>query len=147
MMPEGNGFIGPGRVRHQQEGTGRWTVWSTFNSWSMMPSASRRSGVCGGPRACVAQCARVTRWSGMVMTTGSQSANVIAARPDRRVDDLSDTIFAGHHQPLRIWILCLYFMGLNLSNHQVARELDLNVGDVQVMTERLRAGIMAARPA
>jgi transposase-like protein len=64
-----------------------------------------------------------------------------------RFDDLTDTIFAGHHPPLRIWILCLYFMGLNLSNHQVARELDLNVGDVQVMTEQLRAGILAARPA
>ena len=43
-----------------------------------------------------------------------------------RFDDLTDTIFAGHHQPLRIWILCLYFMGLNLSNQQIARELDLN---------------------
>ncbi len=31
-------------------------------------------------------------------------------------DDLTDTIFAGHHQPLRVWVLCLYFMGLNLSN-------------------------------
>jgi hypothetical protein len=38
-------------------------------------------------------------------------------------------------------------MGLNLSNQQVARELDLNVGDVQAMTEQLRAGILAARPA
>ena len=28
-------------------------------------------------------------------------------------DDLTGTIFAGHHQPLRVWILCLYFMGLN----------------------------------
>jgi hypothetical protein len=64
-----------------------------------------------------------------------------------RFDDLSDTIFAGHHQPLRIWILCLYFMGLNLSNQQIARELDLNVGDVQAMTEQLRVGILAARPA
>jgi transposase-like protein len=64
-----------------------------------------------------------------------------------RFDDLSDTIFAGHHQPLRIWILCLYFMGLNLSNQQIARELDLNAGDVQAMTEQLRAGILAARPA
>ena len=35
-------------------------------------------------------------------------------------DDLTGTIFAGHHQPLRVWILCLYFMGLNLSNEQVA---------------------------
>src|SRR5664280_2229146 len=33
-------------------------------------------------------------------------------------DDLTGTIFAGHHQPLRVWILCLYFMGLNLSNEQ-----------------------------
>ena len=35
---------------------------------------------------------------------------------DQRFDDLTDTIFAGHHQPLKVWILCLYFMGLNLSN-------------------------------
>jgi len=64
-----------------------------------------------------------------------------------RFDDLTDTIFAGHHQPLRIWIQCLYFMGLQLSNQRIAQELDLNVGDVQAMTEQLRAGIMAARPA
>jgi transposase-like protein len=25
-----------------------------------------------------------------------------------RFDDLSHTIFAGHHQPLRVWMLCLY---------------------------------------
>ena len=35
---------------------------------------------------------------------------------DTRFDDLTDTIFAGHHQPLKVWVLCLYFMGLNLSN-------------------------------
>jgi len=38
-------------------------------------------------------------------------------------------------------------MGLNLSNQQVARGLDLNVGDAQAMTEQLRAGILAARSA
>jgi transposase-like protein len=64
-----------------------------------------------------------------------------------RFDDLTDTIFAGHHQPLRVWILCLYFMGLNLSNQQIAQELDLNGGDVQAMTQHLRTGILAARPA
>src|SRR5262245_15926226 len=41
---------------------------------------------------------------------------------DTRFDDLTDTIFAGHHQPLKVWILCLYFMGLNLSNEQIAHE-------------------------
>jgi hypothetical protein len=30
--------------------------------------------------------------------------------------------------------LCLYFMGLNLSNEQIARELSLNESDVYQMT-------------
>ena len=50
-----------------------------------------------------------------------------------RFDDLSGTVWAGHHQPLRVWVLCLYFMGLNLSNRQIAQELDLAVSDVQAM--------------
>jgi transposase-like protein len=61
---------------------------------------------------------------------------------DRGFDDLTDTIFAGHHQPLRVWILCLYFMGLNRSNRQIAQELDLNKDDVQQMTKQLRHGIV-----
>ena len=61
---------------------------------------------------------------------------------ERRFDDLTDTIFAGHHQPLRIWILCLYLMGLNLSNAQIAKELDLNKDDVHQMTSQLRQGIV-----
>ena len=61
-------------------------------------------------------------------------------------DDLTDTIFAGHHQPLRVWILCLYFMGLNLSNEQIAQELDLDKDDVYQMTSLLRTGIVAGKP-
>jgi hypothetical protein len=38
----------------------------------------------------------------------------------QRFDDLTDTIFAGHHQPLRTWIACLYLMGLNQSGLQIA---------------------------
>jgi hypothetical protein len=56
--------------------------------------------------------------------------------------DLTDTIFAGHHPPLKVWILCLYFMGLNVSNEQIAHELALNVSDVQQMTTQLRDGIV-----
>jgi transposase-like protein len=59
-----------------------------------------------------------------------------------RFDDLTDTIFAGHHQPLKVWILCLYFMGLNISNEQIAQELALNGSDVQQMTAQLREGIV-----
>ena len=63
-----------------------------------------------------------------------------------RFDDLTGTVLAGHHQPLRVWVLCLYFMGLNLSNRQIARELGLSQPDVQLMTERLRAGLVARMP-
>jgi len=56
-------------------------------------------------------------------------------------------VLAGHHQPLRAWVLCLYFMGLNLSNRQVASELGLDGSDVQAMTEQLRRGLVAKAPA
>ena len=60
-------------------------------------------------------------------------------------DDLSGTVFEGHHQPLRTWILCLYFMGLNLSTQQIAAELDLHPDDAQAMTTHLREGIEAKK--
>src|SRR5689334_2448562 len=63
-----------------------------------------------------------------------------------RFDDLSGTVLAGHHQPLRVWVLCLYFMGLNLSNRQIAAELGLNPSDIQAMTEQLRRGLVATVP-
>ena len=63
-----------------------------------------------------------------------------------RFDDLTDTIFAGHHQPLRTWIACLYLMGLNLSGLQIAQELDINKDDTRAMIGRLRQGIVDRRP-
>jgi transposase-like protein len=64
-----------------------------------------------------------------------------------RFDDLTGTVLAGHHQPLRVWVLCLYLMGLNLSNRQIAQELELGISDVQAMTEQLRQGLTARAPA
>ena len=64
-----------------------------------------------------------------------------------RFDDLTNTVLAGHHQPLRVWVLCLPFMGLNLSSRQIAGELGLAASDVQVMTEQLRHGLVAKTPA
>ena len=61
---------------------------------------------------------------------------------NKRFDDLTDTIFAGHHQPLKVWILCLYFMGLNLSNEQIAHELSVDESDAYQMTTELRGGIV-----
>src|SRR5919199_1727569 len=66
---------------------------------------------------------------------------------DARFDDLTGTVLAGHHQPLRVRVLCLYLMGLNLSNRQIARELDPAETDVQAMTEQLRHGLVAKLPA
>ena len=63
-----------------------------------------------------------------------------------RFDDLTGTALAGHHRPLRVWVLCLYLMGLNPSNRQIAQELGLDGSDVQAMTEQLRRGLVAKAP-
>ena len=91
---------------------------------------------------------RQRRWPEGVRCPGCGSEAVIRdgrddAQPDRqryrckacagRFDDLTGTVLAGRHQPLRVWVLCLYFMGLNLS-------------DVQAMTEQLRQGLVATAP-
>ena len=61
----------------------------------------------------------------------------------RCFDDLTGTVLVGHHQPLRVWILCLDFMGLSLSNAYMTQALGLNPDDVQRMTEPWRDGIVA----
>src|SRR5262249_28575098 len=53
---------------------------------------------------------------------------------------LPDTMFAGHHQPLKVWVLCLYFMGLNISHEQMAQAWALHGSEVHEMTTQLRAG-------
>ncbi len=63
-----------------------------------------------------------------------------------RFDDLTGTVLAGHHQPLRSGFYAS-FLGLNLSNRQIAQELDLNEDNVQAMTEQLRSGLVAKTPA
>ncbi len=105
---------------------------------------------------------RQRRWPEGVRCPGCGSDAVIRdgrddAQPDRqryrckacagRFDDLTGTALAGRHQPLRVWVLCLYFMGLNLSNRQIALELGLSPSDVQAMTEHLRRGLVAKAPA
>ena len=104
---------------------------------------------------------RTMRWPDGVTCPTCASDHVIkngrdVSQPDRqryechacrhRFDDLTGTIFAGHHQPLRIWIICLYFMGLNLSSLQIAKELDLSPSDTRAMVQRLRQGIVDRQP-
>src|SRR3954454_20185846 len=104
---------------------------------------------------------RQQRWPDGVRCPGCGGATVIRHGRDdtqaqrqryRRNDcrarfgDLTGTVRAGHHRPLRVWVLCLYLMGLNLSNRQIALELDLGETDVQAMTEQLRHGLAAKLP-
>ena len=63
-----------------------------------------------------------------------------------RFDDLTGTVLAGRYRPLGVWMLCLSFLGLNLSTRQIAGELGLCGSDVQAMTERLRRGLVAKAP-
>ena len=51
-------------------------------------------------------------------------------------------LLAGHHPLPHVWVLRFYFIGLNLSNWQIALELGLAVSDVQAMTEQLRARLV-----
>ena len=64
----------------------------------------------------------------------------------RRFDDLTGTIFAGHHQPLRVRVLALDFMGSNLSDEQIAQELGIDPDGARVMTSQLREGIVRRAP-
>src|ERR687897_774859 len=84
-----------------------------------------------------------TRWSA---STAGRMAFAARAAPAMRWPDLTGTVLAGHHRPLRLWVLCLYLMGLNLSNRQIAQELDLSRPDVQLMTEQPRLGLVAKTP-
>jgi len=63
-----------------------------------------------------------------------------------RFDDLTYTVFEGHHKPLKTWIVTLYLMGLNLSNRQISKELDLSATDSQYMTSVLRSGVVERKP-
>src|SRR3954451_16038645 len=104
---------------------------------------------------------RQHRWPGGVRCPHCDSAEIARdgrdeARPHRqryrcagcgaRFDDLTGTVLAGRHRPLRLWVLCLYLTGLNLSHRQIAQELALAVSDVQAVTEVLRHGLAAKLP-
>lgn len=97
---------------------------------------------------------RKTRWpNGVVVCVRCGSKNVVkngcdVAHPEKQeyrckdchfhFDDLTGTVFAGHHQPLEVWMSCVYLMAINVSNRQIANELDLSVSDVHDMTTLLR---------
>ena len=104
---------------------------------------------------------RHLRWKGKVECPDCHASEIIQngrdeTQPDRQryhcrmcnrfFDDLTGTVFAGHHQPLSVWKLCLYLMGLNLSNRQIAAELEMSETQIHEMTTILRNGIVQQEP-
>ena len=101
----------------------------------------------GGPKALSVQNVVPSKLSnGVRMRNNQNRLRYHCNSCGRHFDDLSDSIFAGRHQPLRVWVGCLYLMGLNLSNQQIAQELDLNKDDVQHMTSELRQEVVDKKP-
>ena len=94
---------------------------------------------------------RSLRWPDGVQCPHCESPEITKegrddTQPERQRDlcrscERRSTIDSPHSWPssnaLRLWILCLYFRGLNLSNAQIAKELDLNKDDVHQMTSRV----------
>lgn len=100
---------------------------------------------------------REVRWSEGVHCPYCQSHSVVRNGPsshhplirrykcricEKGFNDLSGTIFSDSKKELRVWILALYFLGLNLSTRQIAQELDMTEKTAQEMSEKLRAGIV-----
>lgn len=60
----------------------------------------------------------------------------------RYFDDLTETIFSGSHHPLTHWITVLYLLNLNISNQQIADDLEISESTVQQMCSVIREGVV-----
>jgi transposase-like protein len=100
---------------------------------------------------------RSIRWSDGVSCPNCQSKDVIKNGKDAvhihvqhykckscqsYFDDLTDTIFSGSHHPLTHWITVLYLMNLNISNAQIADDLEICESTVHQMCSTIREGIV-----
>lgn len=60
----------------------------------------------------------------------------------KKFDDRTGTIFSGSSQALKVWILVMWLLGLNLSNNQIAGELDICIKVCNRMIDKIRIGIV-----
>jgi transposase-like protein len=144
-------------------------AWSSFCSGA--PSATGTSRMAGGtpllrithlldPEKCFTEIRRL-RWPQEVTcprcgSTAIQKNGHDVREPARQhyrceacqryFDDLTATPLEGHHQPVQVWLMCLYFIGLNLSNRQIAAELDVHEDVAQEMCTHLRRGLCVHLP-
>jgi len=107
------------------------------------------------------QTVRALRWPDGITCPSCQSKQIMKRGVDdtalarqrsachdghQRGDDLTDTMVAGHHQPLKVWMLCLSCMGLHVSHEQSAKALAVNDSEVQQMATQRREGIVKKSP-
>jgi hypothetical protein len=59
---------------------------------------------------------------------------------EKRFDDLTDTIFAGPHHSLNVWIWCRYCLGGHWSHEHMAEELEVDRSEGPELTRQRRAG-------
>lgn len=64
-----------------------------------------------------------------------------------RFDALTDTMFAGPHPPRHVWMVCVYCMGLHVSNEPMAQAWAVHDRAVQPMTTQRREGSVKKSPA
>jgi len=64
----------------------------------------------------------------------------------KKFDDLTGTLFAKHNLSAPLMVIFLYFLGLNLSNHQIAKELNLKQSTAQNISTTLRGKILEKKP-
>ena len=61
---------------------------------------------------------------------------------NRHFNDLTGTLFQHSKIPLKSWMCCLHLMGLNVSNRQIAKELNVSEKTAQSMTDKLRTQVI-----
>ena len=64
----------------------------------------------------------------------------------KKFDDLTGTPFAKHNLSTPLMLIFLYFLGLNLSNNQIAKELNLSQSTAQDIATTLRKSILENKP-
>ena len=60
---------------------------------------------------------------------------------NRHFNDLTNTIFQSSNLPLKTWYGCIYLLGLNVSNRQIAQEIGVSEKTAQNMADKIRAEI------
>lgn len=99
---------------------------------------------CDGP-----QCPRCQSSNCIVLTKASENEpnqKYGCNDCDRHFNDLTGTLFQHSKISLKSWMCCLHLMGLNVSNRQIAKELNVSEKTAQSMTDKLRTRVEKNNP-